>query len=43
MVKLHKELQATKGLIKKSIVVLVTKKCSTSKPKDKKKQKNIQK
>ena len=41
MAELLKELQATKGLIKKPIVALVTEKGLTSKPKGKKKQKNV--
>ena len=39
LAKLLKELQKAEGLIKKSIVVLVAEKCSTYKPKGKKKQK----
>ena len=38
--KLLKKLQVAEGLIKKPIVALVTKKCSTSKSKGKKKKKN---
>ncbi|GFZ06785.1 hypothetical protein Acr_18g0009550 [Actinidia rufa] len=43
MAELLKKLQAAEGLIKKPIVALVTEKCSTSKPKGKKKQKKVQK
>ena len=41
MTELLKELQATKGLIKKPTVALVIEKGSTSKPKNKKKQKKV--
>ena len=43
MAELLKELQAAEGLIKKPTVALVIEKCSTSKPKGKKKQKKVQK